>query len=193
MKILLKIGAIASHPIFLPFFSLLVYAPLVAKYGESAMLLALIWIAFVYLFLPLIFFKYIRKINLADPNLQERRSIFKAYSLINICLALVSVFIMTEYISFFLAAGFLHVLMLLLAFVELKASWHTAIWAFLLSAGLMVMYNYQLVGQEQMSLVVLGILLLVGFVRWQAKAHTPFELLMGGAAGLLAALPILFF
>ena len=193
MKILLKIGAIASHPIFLPFFSLLVYAPLVAKYGESAMLLALIWIAFVYLFLPLIFFKYIRKINLADPNLQERRSIFKAYSLINICLALVSVFIMTEYISFFLAAGFLHVLMLLLAFVELKASWHTAIWAFLLSAGLMVMYNYQLVGQEQMSLVVLGILLLVGFVRWQAKAHTSFELLMGGAAGLLAALPILFF
>jgi hypothetical protein len=193
MKLILKIGAIASHPIFLPFFSLLVYAPLVAKYGQSAILLSLIWIAFVYLFLPLIFLKYVRKINLAEPNLEERRSIYKAYTLINFGFAVVSIFIMKEYFSFFISAGFLHIFMLLLAFVDLKASWHTATWAFLLSAGLMVMYNYQLVGLDQMSLVVLGILILVAFIRWKAKAHTPFELIMGVAAGLISALPILFF
>jgi hypothetical protein len=193
MKLILKIGAIASHPIFLPFFSLLVYAPLVAKYGQSAILLSLIWIAFVYLFLPLIFLKYVRKINLAEPNLEERRSIYKAYTLINFGFAVVSIFIMKEYFSFFISAGFLHIFMLLLAFVDLKASWHTATWAFLFSAGLMVMYNYQLVGLDQMSLVVLGILILVAFIRWKAKAHTPFELIMGVAAGLISALPILFF
>jgi|TARA_B110000967_G_scaffold117902_1_gene120586 hypothetical protein len=193
MKLILKIGAIASHPIFLPFFSLLVYAPLVAKYGQSAILLSLIWIAFVYLFLPLIFLKYVRKINLAEPNLEERRSIYKAYTLINFGFAVVSIFIMKEYFSFFISAGFLHVFMLLLAFVDLKASWHTATWAFLFSAGLMVMYNYQLVGLDQMLLVVLGILILVAFIRWKAKAHTPFELIMGVAAGLISALPILFF
>ena len=193
MKLILKIGAIASHPIFLPFFSLLVYAPLVAKYGQSAILLSLIWIAFVYLFLPLIFLKYVRKINLAEPNLEERRSIYKAYTLINFGFAVVSIFIMKEYFSFFISAGFLHVFMLLLAFVDLKASWHTATWAFLFSAGLMVMYNYQLVGLDQMLLVVLGILILVAFIRWKAKAHTPFELIMGVAAGLISALPVLFF
>jgi hypothetical protein len=193
MKLILKIGAIASHPIFLPFFSLLVYAPLVAKYGQSAILLSLIWIAFVYLFLPLIFLKYVRKINLAEPNLEERRSIYKAYTLINFGFAVVSIFIMKEYFSFFISAGFLHIFMLLLAFVDLKASWHTATWAFLFSAGLMVMYNYQLVGLDQMSLVVLGILILVAFIRWKAKAHAPFELIMGVAAGLISALPILFF
>jgi hypothetical protein len=193
MKLILKIGAIASHPIFLPFFSLLVYAPLVAKYGQSAILLSLIWIAFVYLFLPLIFLKYVRKINLAEPNLEERRSIYKAYTLINFGFAVVSIFIMKEYFSFFISAGFLHIFMLLLAFVDLKASWHTATWAFLFSAGLMVMYNYQLVGLDQMLLVVLGILILVAFIRWKAKAHTPFELIMGVAAGLISALPILFF
>jgi|GEM_PF-459937 hypothetical protein len=193
MKLILKIGAIASHPIFLPFFSLLVYAPLVAKYGQSAILLSLVWIAFVYLFLPLIFLKYVRKINMAEPNLEERRSIFKAYTLINFGFAIVSIFIMKEYFSFFISAGFLHIFMLLLAFVDLKASWHTATWAFLFSAGLMVMYNYQLVGLDQMSLVVLGILILVSFIRWKVKAHTPFELIMGVAAGLISALPILFF
>jgi hypothetical protein len=193
MKLILKIGAIASHPIFLPFFSLLVYAPLVAKYGQSAILLSLIWIAFVYLFLPLIFLKFVRKINLAEPNLEERRSIFKAYTLINFGFAVVSIFIMKEYFSFFISAGFLHIFMLLLAFVDLKASWHTATWAFLFSAGLMVMYNYQLVGLDQMLLIVLGILILVALMRWKAKAHTPFELIMGVAAGLLAAIPILFF
>ncbi len=193
MKLLLKIGAIASHPVFLPVFSLLVYAPLVAKYGQDALILSLIWILFVYLFLPLIFLKYIRKIHLAEPNLEERRSIFKAYALINFGFAVVSIFLMTEYVSFFVSAGFLHVLMLLLAFVELKASWHTAVWAFILSASLMVMYNYQLVGLFQTSWLVLGILVAVAFIRWKAKAHTPFELGMGIAAGLLAALPILFF
>jgi hypothetical protein len=193
MKLLLKIGSIASHPVFLPIFSLLVYAPLVAKYGQDALILSLIWVTFVYLFLPVLFLKYIRKIHLTEPNLEDRRSIFKAYALINFGFAVVSIFIITEYVSFFISAGFLHILMLLLAFVELKASWHTATWAFVLSASLMVMYNYQLVGLSQTSLLVLGLLAVVAFIRWKAKAHTPFELFMGIAAGLLAALPILFF
>ena len=49
MKLILKIGAIASHPIVRPCFSLIVDAALVAKYGQSAILLSLIWIVGVYL------------------------------------------------------------------------------------------------------------------------------------------------
>lgn len=182
-----------THPIFLPLFSLLIYAPIVAKYGENAMMLSLIWIGFVYLILPLLYFKVIRKTNLANPNLDERRSIFRAYSLVNAGFALVSVFIMTEYISFFIAAAFLHTIMLILAFVEIKASWHTAAWTFLTVVGLMVMYNYSFTGQEKLIFIPLAILVGVIFIRRAAKAHTWFELGMGAAAGAFAALPVLFF
>lgn len=193
MKNILKVLAVLTHPIFLPLFSLLIYAPIVAKYGENAMMLSLIWIGFVYLILPLLYFKVIRKTNLANPNLDERRSIFRAYSLVNAGFALVSVFIMTEYISFFIAAAFLHTIMLILAFVEMKASWHTAAWTFLTVVGLMVMYNYSFTGQEKLIFIPLAILVAVIFIRRAAKAHTWFELGMGAAAGAFAALPVLFF
>lgn len=193
MKKALQALSVLTHPIFLPLFSLLIYAPIVAKYGENAMTLSLVWIGFVYLILPLLYFKFIRKMNLADPNLDERRSIFRAYTLVNAGFAVVSIFLMTEYISFFLAATLLHLIMLVLAFVELKASWHTAVWTFLTVVGLMVMYNYSFVGLDQLVLIPFGILIAVLFIRKGAKAHTWFELGMGAAAGSFAALPVLFF
>ncbi len=193
MKKALQALSVLTHPVFLPLFSLLIYAPIVAKYGENAMLLSSIWVGFVYLILPFLYFKYIRKMNIADPSLDERRSIFRAYSLVNAGFALVSVFIMTEYISFFIAATLLHIIMLLLAFVEMKASWHTAVWTFLTVVGLMVLYNYSFVGLEQLVLIPLGILVVVFFIRKGAEAHTWFELGMGAAAGSFAALPVLFF
>lgn len=193
MKNVLQALSVLTHPIFLPLFSLIVYAPLVAKYEGDTMLLSAIWVGFAYLILPLLYFRYVRKMNLSDPTLDERRSIFRAYSLVNICFALVSVFVMTEYISFFIAAALLHVLMLLLAFVEMKASWHSAAWTFLTLVGLMVLYNYGFVGLEKLVLIPLGVLAAVVFIRKVSKAHTWFELGMGVAAGAFAALPVLFF
>ena len=193
MKKALQVLAVLTHPFFLPIFSLFIYAPIVAKYGENAMILSLVWVGFVYLLLPLLYFKFIRKMDLAEPNLDERRSIFRAYSLVNLGFAVVSIFIMTEYISFFLASALLHVLMLILAFLDMKASWHSAVWTFLTVAGLMVLYNYSFVGLEKMVVIPFAILLVVYFIRKTAKAHTWFELGMGSAAGAFAALPILFF
>ncbi|MDB4160786.1 hypothetical protein N9772_00280 [Bacteroidia bacterium] len=193
MKKVLQAVSVLTHPIFLPIFSLAIYAPIVAKYGHNAIVLSLIWIGFVYLLLPLVYFKFIRKMNLAMPNLDERRSIFRAYSLINAGFIFVSIFIMTEYVSFFMAAMLLHIIMLLLAFVEMKASWHTAVWTFLTLVGLMVLYNYSSVGFERIVFLPLSILVTVILIRKAANAHTWFELGMGGAAGAFASLPVLFF
>ena len=192
MKHVFKGIAILTHPIFLPFFSLLVYMPLVAKYSLGTLVLAAVWIVFMYISLPLAYFIAIRKIKLEHPTMDERRSIYRAYSLVNFGFAVVSIFLMQEYIVFFLAATVLHLFLLFFAFIDLKASWHAAIWSFLLGAGLMVYFNYQFSGLGYL-LEIVSIMLLVCIVRWRANAHTPFQLLMGIAAGFLASTPILFF
>lgn len=192
MKYLLKGIAILTHPIFMPFYSFLVYMPLVAKYNMNTLILASVWVAFMYISLPLVYFVFIRKIKLEWPSMDERRSIYRAYSLVNLGFALVSIFLMKEYITFFLAATILHLLLLLFAFIELKASWHTAVWSFLLGASLMIDYNYQF--SDLGYLPEIGsVTLLVSWVRWKANAHTPFQLVMGIAIGFLASTPILFF
>lgn len=192
MKYLLKGIAILTHPIFMPFYSFLVYMPLVAKYNLNTLILASVWVVFMYISLPLVYFVFIRKIKLEWPSMDERRSIYRAYSLVNLGFALVSIFLMKEYITFFLAATILHLLLLLFAFIELKASWHTAVWSFLLGASLMIHYNYQF--SDLGYLPEIGsVTLLVSWVRWKANAHTPFQLVMGIAIGFLASTPILFF
>lgn len=192
MKYLLKGIAILTHPIFMPFYSFLVYMPLVAKYNLNTLILASVWVAFMYISLPLVYFVFIRKIKLEWPSMDERRSIYRAYSLVNLGFALVSIFLMKEYITFFLAASILHLLLLLFAFIELKASWHTAFWSFLLGASLMIHYNYQF--SDLGYLPEIGsVTLLVSWGRWKANAHTPFQLVMGIAIGFLASTPILFF
>lgn len=192
MKYLLKGIAILTHPIFMPFYSFLVYMPLVAKYNLNTLILASVWVVFMYISLPLVYFVFIRKIKLEWPSMDERRSIYRAYSLVNLGFALVSIFLMKEYITFFLAATILHLLLLLFAFIELKASWHTAVWSFLLGASLMIDYNYQF--SDLGYLPEIGsVTLLVSWVRWKANAHTPFQLVMGIAIGFLASTPILFF
>lgn len=192
MKYLLKGIAILTHPIFMPFYSFLVYMPLVAKYNLNTLILSSVWVAFMYISLPLVYFVFIRKIKLEWPSMDERRSIYRAYSLVNLGFALVSIFLMKEYITFFLAATILHLLLLLFAFIELKASWHTAVWSFLLGASLMIHYNYQF--SDLGYLPEIGsVTLLVSWVRWKANAHTPFQLVMGIAIGFLASTPILFF
>ncbi|MBT6234985.1 MAG: hypothetical protein HOI49_02690 [Bacteroidetes bacterium] len=193
MKKVLQALAVLTHPIFLPLFSLVIYLPIVAKYAENAFVLSMVWVGFVYFILPLVYFKFVRKMNLAEPSLDQRRSIYRAYTLVNVGFALVSVFIMTEYISFCLAAAFLHLFMLLLAFLEMKASWHSAVWSFLVVVGLMVQYNYTFVGQGSMLLLPIVILVAVLLIRRLSKAHTWFELGMGAAVGAIAAFPVLFF
>lgn len=82
--------------------------------------------------------------------------------------------------------------MLFFAFIELKVSWHSAVWSFLLGTGLMIHYNYQF-SDFGYLLEIASITLLVGVVRWKANAHTLLQLVMGLAIGFLASTPILFF
>lgn len=199
MKSVLKGIAILTHPIFLPFYSLFVYYPLIERYSNETYILSSVWLGFVYLFLPLVYFLRVRGINLEHPNLVQRKSIFRAYTLVNFGLAFVSLFLVHEYASFFIAATLLHVLMLVFSAIELKASWHTSVWSFLLGTALMVLYNYKLEGLGntglqwgQLLAALIVILSVVSWVRWKAKAHTFFELMMGIVAGLIASTPILF-
>ena len=199
MKSVLKGIAILTHPIFLPFYSLFVYYPLIERYSNETYILSSVWLGFVYLFLPLVYFLRVRGINLEHPNLVQRKSIFRAYTLVNFGLAFVSLFLVHEYASFFIAATLLHVLMLVFSAIELKASWHTSVWSFLLGTALMVLYNYKLEGVGntvlqwgQLLAALIVILSVVSWVRWKAKAHTFFELMMGIVAGLIASTPILF-
>lgn len=191
-NILLKLVAAATHPVFLPFFSVLVYMPILAKHGTNTSILASVWAVVAYLILPLLFFKVVRKINLPDPDLEERRSIYKAYATVSFCLAIVSFFLIQDYIGFFIGAFLMHVLMLMLVFVEIKASWHSAAWSFLTLSGLMVAYNLGLVDMTMAVIIPAVMLLVVSAVRYLAKAHTIFELGMGIAAGVCGSIPVLF-
>ncbi|MGB0850654.1 MAG: hypothetical protein ACPGTP_05375 [Bacteroidia bacterium] len=191
-NILLKVIAAATHPVFLPFFSVLIYMPILAKHGMDTSLLAGVWAIVAYLILPLLFFKVVRKVNLPDPDLGERRSIYKAYATVSFCLAIVSFFLLRDYIGFFLGAFLMHILMLMLAFVEMKASWHSAAWSFLTLSGLMVSYNLGLADILMAVVIPSVVLLVVCVVRYFAKAHTFFELGMGIAAGVCGAIPVLF-
>ena len=190
---MLPVVAVLTHPVFLPVWSLLLYFPLVAEYANEKMIIAAIWVGFVYLLLRYLYFKVIRKINLAKPNPAERRRIFKVYALVSGGFTIVNVFLIPEYMSFFVGLLLLNLILLFLAFVELKASWHTAVWSYLSCAGLMLLYNFQLANLPVAIVISLGILVVVFFTRFHQRAHSYFELLMGIAAGVLASIPILFF
>lgn len=180
------------HPVFLPFFSLLAYLPLIEKYEIDAWLLSLVWLVFAYYLLPVLHFRVVRKINLIIPNLDERRTIYRTYTIINIGFTAVSFFIIGEYVGYFIGAFLLHLILLALISIELKASWHSAAWSFISAVGMMVVYN---IGYQNLMLPVLAPLMIMGVVvlaRWQDKAHTPFELVIGIAAGVIGAIPVFF-
>jgi hypothetical protein len=193
MKNTLQIGAIILHPIFLPLYSLFIYWPFIAGLDVWAWAVGAVWIGFVYLTLPIIYFKVVRKLNLAEPILAERRTIFRTYALINFGFALVNVFLMNEYISFFIGSGILHLMLWFLVYLELKASWHAASWTYLVGAGLMMMYKYHFEGMPLLLTVFLGVSFVVCIIRYLQKAHTSFELGMGAALGVLCSSVILFF
>ena len=193
MKGILQAGAIVLHPIFLPLYSLFVYWPFVAGLDFWGAGVGLVWIGFVYLILPLVYFKVVRHINIAEPSLLDRRSIFRAYSLINFGFALVNVFLLNEYISFYIGAGFLHLFLWFLVYLELKVSWHAAVWEFLVGSSLMILYKFHFVGMPILLLVFLVLSILVVVIRYLQKAHTPLELAMGAAVGVLCSSFILFF
>jgi hypothetical protein len=193
MKKVLQSIAVITHPVFLPVFSLVLYMPFVARLDMQAHLIAAIWVGFAYLILPLLYFKVVRAIHLANPSLAERRSIFKVYAFVNAGFALVSLYILPECISFYLGAMLLHLFLWFFVYIDLKASWHTAIWSFLTMTGLMLLYNYQLVGLETTVMVLAAVLAAVSTLRYYQKAHTPLELMMGIVAGILSSSFILFF
>jgi hypothetical protein len=193
MKGILQAGAIVLHPIFLPLYSLFVYWPFVAGLDFWGAGVGLVWIGFVYLILPLVYFKMVRHINIAEPSLLHRRSIYRAYSLINFGFALVNVFLLNEYISFYIGAGFLHLFLWFLVYLELKASWHAAVWAFLVGSALMMFYKFDFVGMPLLLLVFLVLAVAVIAIRYLQKAHTPLELAMAAAVGVISSSFILFF
>ena len=193
MKGFLNVGAIVLHPIFLPLYSLFIYWPFVVGLDFWGAGVGLIWIGFLYLILPLVYFKVVRHIHLAEPSLLDRRSIFRTYSLINFGFALVSVFLLTEYISFYIGAGFLHLFLWFLVYLELKASWHAAVWGFLVGSALMMFYKFHFVGMPMILLVFVALSALVIAIRYLQKAHTPLELATGAAVGVISSSFILFF
>jgi hypothetical protein len=193
MKSLARLLAGVTHPVFLPLYSLIIYWPLVAKYEVNAFLLIGVWLALAYYLFPLLHFRVIRKINLEFPDLDGRRSIYKTYSLVSLGLMIAVYFVIPEYVSFFLSGFLLHVLLYWVTALELKASWHTAAWAFLLLSSLMILYNFRLTDLAQISYSLLAILILVAVVRWRSGAHTLFELGIGICIGFIASLPILYF
>jgi hypothetical protein len=181
-----------THPVFIPFYSIFIYLNLVLKYNQSALVLGLIWLLFVYLFLPTVYFLKVKKMELKSPNIIDRRSIFKVYSAINLLLWVVAFFMMKEYMDFFLGLAVVHLLMYLLSIIDLKASWHTAGWSYLLLSALVLWKRYQFVDFNYVTYILLGFLILVFICRLLQKAHNLFELVMGVAAGITASLVLIF-
>jgi hypothetical protein len=193
MKLLLQGIAVLLHPIFLPLYSILIYLPFVASLDAWGKSMGGLWLGFVYLFLPLTFFKVVRKINLPEPTLNQRITIYKTYTLINLGLVAVNIFLVKQYMSFFVAVSFLHLLLWVLAYIELKASWHAAAWAFLMCTALMIQYKFSFTGMPTLWAVLGGLLIAVVYTRYTQRAHNPFELVMGIAVGALSSSFILFF
>ena len=185
-KVLLAIAGL-THPVLAPAYSILVYLSWVAGYAFIPLLLFGIWLMFTYWLLPLVYFAKIRSYNLIDPSIPQRRSIYKAYTLVNLGLVVVAYFTLKEYTAFFAGAAALHMILYLLSAIGMKPSWHTATWGFLLLAAMLQWYELQQVNFEITVLLFAVLLIVVFLCRLLQRAHTPLELVVGVAVGVIAS------
>lgn len=192
MKQFLNLIATLTHPVFLPLYGILIYHPLINKYDGTVFILTGVWYSFVYLILPILYFIRVKKINLVYPDLEQREVIFKTYVAIGLVMSVLSYFMMTEYMPFFIGLTIWHAILYVFSAIKLKASWHTAAWSYLFLCSLIVKFTNNFVGRYEV-IAFFGILLLIVFtLRWHQKAHTLFELGMGLAAGAATSTLLLF-
>lgn len=192
MRQLLQFIAGITHPVFLPIYAFVLYNPLINKYGSTVFVLFGIWYLFLYLILPVLYFIRVKKINLISPSNLERESIYKTYIAINIVLGIICYLMLPELASFFFGLIVLHIVLYVLSAIKLKASWHVCAWAYLFLASLITKFTNSLQGQFEIIGAIAFLLILVAAVRWQQKAHTPFEIGMALAAGAALSTLLLF-
>ncbi len=192
MKQFLFVLSFLTHPVFIPLYAVIIYHPLINKHGNMAMLLMAFWIFFGSIMLPFIYFVKGKGMDLKNPDFKDREAIFKSYALIYLVISVACSFLTKELVWFFVGLSFLNLLLFLLALIKLKASWHSATWAFLAVIALVIPYNFGFVDFELKAIIVTCITLGVSFLRLRQGAHTTFELGMGLAAGALAGSTLIF-
>ncbi|MBT8326243.1 MAG: hypothetical protein KJP21_00885 [Bacteroidia bacterium] len=184
--------AFLTHPVLIPFYSLLIYWPFLGKYDPLPLILFATWILFVHIILPVFYLHSVKKVDLKEPSINDRKSIYKGYTVLNMILSFVSLIVIKEYFAFLVSLALLNLFLYLLASVQLKASWHTSSWALLVVASLIEWYSFGFTFAPLYTLIIFLLAVGVFLTRWKQEAHTLFELTMGLASGATAA-AILFF
>ena len=192
MKNLLQLIAILLHPALIPFYSAIAFTPLFIKYGFSPVLLFAIWVLFLHLILPIIYFRKVKRINLATPSLSEREAIFKTYMGLTVLIAVVAGFMFREFLGFSIALFILYALLWFWSAIKFKASWHAAAWALLVVSALALVLKFGFVDRTPTLLLLACLTVVASGVRYMQKAHTLNELLMGLATGAASATIVIF-
>lgn len=192
MKNLLQLLAVLLHPVLIPFYSALAFLPLLIKYGWPPIVLFALWILFLHVILPVVYFAKIKRISLAAPTVGEREIIYKTYMGLTLLIIAVSAFMFTEYLGFSIALFVLYTLLWFWSAIKFKASWHAASWALLLVSALALVLKYGFVDNTVTLLVLMALLIAAVGVRLLQKAHTLNELLMGLATGATSAIVVVF-
>lgn len=184
--------AFLLHPVFIPFYSLFIYRPFLGKYDAVPLILFAFWILFVHIIFPVFYLHTVKKVDLKKPTMEERQSIYKGFAGLNALLSVVSLIVIKEYFAFFIALALLNLILYFLATVQMKASWHTASWAFLVLVSLIAWYTFGFTIAPINTLILFLFAVVVFLTRWKQEAHTLFELSMGLACGASAAAIIFF-
>lgn len=138
------------------------------------------------LIIPIALFR-ILSINFKSPNLAERRII---YLILVICYALISFYFSEKGTSIgqklFLSQS-IGLLIMALATVYSKWSWHAFAWAAAIYPIIGLGFKYNLIEHYSLLVIIGGICagLVVSYVRFLQKAHTLKELLFGYLCGAL--------
>ena len=182
--------AFITHPILIPF-----YFYLFSGFSDAE---ELTYLALITVILPVIIFR-LRKIDLAQPSMKDRKLIYATLGIIYLTLVLVEVVqgaVFDTQVKVFLPFA-LGMLALFIGTWIMKLSWHAMGWglAMFLSIGLSYS-NYHSMEHKEVSFlatyVVAGIGIGVMLVRYLQNAHSIHELITGYMIGLIIPILILF-
>ena len=193
MQSLFKTLSVIFHPVFIPLYVVAVFLNYSSIADEARWYIFLGWIVLVALMLPGVYLKLVRsEINVFNPNIEGRTSIYRLFLFVNIILAMAFLLMEFQLGLYFVCASLLFFVLLIFSKLKLKASWHMAGWAQLLLASLIVYWIYPFNELKTAGIIVLLVLSLLYVSRLQLKAHTKFELLIGLAIGIITSTPLLF-
>lgn len=191
MKKILPLFSYLFHPIFIPLFGSLLYFYLESPFYELQQIaIILLQIVIVTLFIPICFFYLLRTLGAVDSVMisqiaQRKIPLFVQIILIVILIQKAITIDRTPELYFFFLGGLTSsIVAFLLLFVKIKASMHligmSTLTAFLIGLSLHFQTN---------NLYLISFFLFMNGVvassRLVMKAHTPREILIGFAIGLL--------